>query len=85
MSYYLDFDKQEKGYQRISPSKDLFKERKGEYIVYITSENIDRHRGYAFPRYAKIHGVKRNSVIIDEYGQSVSIRDIIECGIKITT
>lgn len=82
-NYYLNFDKQEKGYERVYTSAEFFKSNIGKRIVYITSREVDSNRGYAFPKYGIISKVIRNRVIIGDGSDDVRMWDIIECGIKI--
>lgn len=83
MSYWLNFDKQEKGYERISVSKDKLKSLMGKRIVYITSRDVDSLRGYCFPRFGVVSGFYRNRVLLNDSDKDVDIKSIIEAGVKI--
>jgi len=80
---YLNFDKQEKGYKPFSLTKENVKANVGKYIVYLRKCDVDENRGYAYPRFAKLHDMKYSQVILDEGFDSIDKRDVIECGIKI--
>lgn len=80
--FWLKFDKQELGFKEFKITRQSIKENKGKRIVYVTNREIDRIRGYAFPRYATISEPYRNQVLF-ENGDSEYIKDIIECGIEI--
>lgn len=83
---WLIFDqpgKFEYGYKPFNINRESAKLNKGKKIVYVRNQDIDRHRGYAFPRYAVIHGSHYSQLLIDNGNDSVDMRDIIECGIEI--
>ena len=78
---WLDFDNQEKGFSAFRLTRLTVRANKGKRIVYITSRDIDRNRGYCFPKYGTISGIYYNQVLF-ENGKSEYIKDIIECGIE---
>lgn len=79
---YLNFDKQEKGYEPFQLSRSSAKQNIGKRIVYLRGADIDHRRGWAFPRYGTISAVQYSQVIF-ENGDSIDIRSVEECGIKI--
>jgi hypothetical protein len=80
---WLNFDKQEKGYREFLLTKENVKANRGKQIVYLRKFDIDENRGYAYPRYAKLHDMKYSQVLLDEGFDSIDKRDVVECGIKI--
>jgi hypothetical protein len=79
----LDFEKQESGYERLYPSPENFKKNIGKTICYV--DFVEPYRGTFFVRYAVIHSVIRNRLILNDLDKEIDIRDIIDCGIKIET
>lgn len=82
---WLDFEdpKKEKGFKRFYLSSENIKANAGKRIVYLRNQDIDAHRGYAFPRYATIFKKRYSTLLIDGGNNSIDIRDVIECGIEI--
>ncbi len=82
---YLDFEneKYEKGYQEFKLTPENIKNNIGKSIVYVTSRDVDSRRGYVFPKHAIICGITRNKLLINDGDDTISIKSIIECGIKI--
>ncbi len=83
MPKYLDFENQEKGYEPFRLTAENIKKNAGKKIVYLRRADVDTNRGFVFPRYATIHGKRYSNLYINEYGDSIDIRDVIECGIEI--
>ena len=82
MSLYLDFDNQQKGYESFKLSTENIKANIGKQICYVTSRDVDRRRGYVFPRYNTIHSLKYRRLYIGDGSDYVPIGDILDCGIK---
>lgn len=80
---YLDFEKFEIGYKELIPSAANFKLNIGKKICYVTSSNVDKNRGFVFTRFATIHSVVGSQLIFQNGYNSLRIKDILECGIKI--
>jgi hypothetical protein len=83
---YLIFDKPGKfeyGYKPFKLTPESIKANQGKQIVYLTKRDIDKHRGIAFPRFGTIGVKKYSTMYFHDYSDSINIRDIIECGIKI--
>lgn len=83
---YLIFDqpgKFEYGFKPFKLTPENIKNNQGASIVYLRNCDIESSRGLAFPRYITI-GKKRYSTLYSYDGNdSVDIRDVVECGIKI--
>jgi hypothetical protein len=81
---YLDFENErwQKGYELFHISKANFKKNIGRKICYLMSRDMDRHRGSFIVRYGTILDIKYSQLIFDTH-DSVDIRDMLECGIKI--
>lgn len=85
MGRHLEFTNpkvDEFGFEPFEPRRLDIKDFIGRTIVYVTERNVDRRRGYVFPRFAKIYGKRYSSIVISEDGDTLPIRDIIDCGIK---
>lgn len=85
MSNWLNFEdaRFEKGYKPIDLTPENIRANKGKRIVYLLKQNIEAIRGYAFPRYATIHSKRYSQLLIDDGNDSIDLRDVVECGIKI--
>lgn len=82
---WLNFEdeKFEKGFAPFELSSENIKKNQGKRIVYLRRKDVDANRGYAFPKYGKIHKKHYSQLLLDDGHNSVDIRDIIECGIEI--
>lgn len=80
---WLNFDKEEKGYQKFLITKNSVLANKGKRIVYLRKWDVDKYRGYAFPKYATIHSLYYRQLIINDNSDRVDCRDILEIGIEI--
>ena len=80
----LDFEDEryQKGYALFKLSKESAKKNIGKSICYLLKRDYDSRRGYMSVRYGTINAV-RYSQLIFEHGDSIDIRDVLECGIKI--
>lgn len=85
MAAYLDFEdeKYQKGYKSFQPSDKNFKENIGKKICYLLSRDYDKYRGYMIVRNGKILGKRYSQLTIDEYGNTIDVRDVLEWGIEI--
>jgi len=83
MGKYLDFDKQEKGYEKFELNTESIKANIGRQICYVNKRRIDKNRGYYNVEYGTIHGKHYSTLLIDEGNVSIDIRDVEECGIQI--
>lgn len=85
MGKYLDFEneKYEKGFKPFLLNKKNVMANVGKRICYVRKWSIDRHRGYFKVEYARIHSMRYSTLFINEYGDSIDKRDIVECGIEI--
>lgn len=81
---YLDFENHEKGYIKFTLTKASAKANIGKAICFVTRGSIDKHRGCFRVRFGLISGVHYNRVFLNEYQDEIDIRDVVECGIKIT-
>lgn len=83
---YLIFDKSgrfEYGYKRFQLTEKNIKENQGKAIVYLRKQDIDTRRGMAFPRYGTIGKKRYSTMYFHDYSDSIDLRDVVECGIKI--
>jgi len=85
MKGYLDFenDKYEKGYAPFVMNAENIRANIGKKICYVNY--VEPYRGTYFVRYGTIHSLKRNVLFLNEGHDTVNIKSIIECGIKIET
>ena len=85
MSRYLDFENEkfQKGYQLFSLTDKNIKENKGKRICFLLRRDYDRNRGYMVVRYGNIDRKRYSQLIINDGEDSIDIRDVLECGIKI--
>lgn len=81
MEKLLNFEKEEKGYERFQLSRENIKANIGKVICYV--DYVEPYRGTYFVRYGKIHSIRYSRLYLDEGERSVDIRDIKEAGIKI--
>lgn len=86
MSKYLDFEneKYQKGYELMKWDKATIKSNVGKRICYLLRRDYDENRGTFIVRYATIHSLRYNQVIINDYSDSIDMRDVLEAGVKIT-
>jgi len=82
---YLDFEnpKYEKGFKEFKLTTENIKNNIGKKIVFVTSRDIDKVRGYVFPRYRTIFGIKGKRILVNDGHDDILISDILECGIQI--
>lgn len=82
---WLNFEdeKFEKGYKPFELTAQNIKANKGKRIVYLLSRDINSARGYAFPKYANIYEKRYSQLLLDGGHDSIDLRDVVECGIKI--
>lgn len=85
MGRYLDYENQkyEKGYKPFELTSENIKANIGKKICYVRSKNVDEHRGFFNVEYGIIHSKRYSQLYIDEGHDSIDIRDVLECGIKI--
>ena len=81
MGKYLNFENEEKGYEKFDLTKENVRANIGKTICYV--DFVDRHRGTYFVRYATIHSIRYSTILLDDGDRKVDVRDILECGIKI--
>lgn len=82
---YLDFNKQEKGYEKFDLSKENVKANVGRQICYVDRRSIDPHRGYYNVDYGILHSTHYSRCMLNEGHDSIDMKNIIECGIQIKT
>ena len=83
---YLDFEneKHEKGYKPFDLTAENIKANVGKTICYVLRRSIDKYRGYYRVQYGRIFKKHYSALLINEGDDSIDIRDVAECGIKIT-
>jgi hypothetical protein len=81
MSRYLDFEKQEKGYENLPLSINIFKQKINCQICYVNSRRIDKYRGNYSVEYGVIESTRYNTIYFTN-GSEIDIRDIAQAGIK---
>ena len=79
---YLDFEKEEKGYEPFSLSRENIKANIGRQIVYVDKAWVDRYRGYYKVETGIIQRVYYNRLYLEDVENYIDIRDVLECGIK---
>ena len=82
MARYLDFEKEEKGFEQIFLNAETIKANIGKRICYVNKRDIDQYRGYYNVRYGTIHSKRYSTLFLDDGNRDVDIRDIVECGIE---
>jgi len=78
---YLDFEKQEKGYEPFRVTKESVKKNIGRRICYV--DYVEPNRGTYFVRYGTLHSMRYSRLSLDDMNKEVDVRDIKECGIEI--
>lgn len=81
MEKYLDFEKEEKGYQRFYVNRENVRANIGKTICYV--DRVDPYRGYYTVHYGIIHSIRYSRLFLNNMEHEVDIRDIKEAGIKI--
>lgn len=81
MAKYLDFEKEEKGYEPFQITRENIRANIGKIICYV--DRVDSYRGYYSVHYGKIHSIRYSILYLDDMDKEVDIRDIKEAGIKI--
>lgn len=71
---YLD-----KGTQ-ISHDRDTLRRYTGKAICYVTKRDVDRIRGFVFPRFGTIESIRYSSLYFDN-GNQIDIRDLLEVSV----
>jgi hypothetical protein len=79
---YLNFENQEKGYKEFQLTRENVLANIGKTIVYLRKGDVDKYRGYAFPKYGILISMKYSTIYLENF-ETIDKRDIIECGIKI--
>lgn len=77
----LDFENQEKGYEKFIVNKENVRANIGKWICYV--DYIEPYRDSYFVRYGQIHSIRYSKLYLDDMNKEVDIRDIKEAGIKI--
>lgn len=80
MGQYLDFENKEKGFEPFQLTEKNIIANIGKVICYVNRVDL---RGQYFVRHARIHGKRYSGLIISTDFDTIDIRDIKECGIKI--
>jgi hypothetical protein len=80
---YLNFEKEEKGFELFEPTKENLKANIGKRICYV--DFVEPYRGTYFVRYGRIHSMKYSRLYLNDGDREIDVRDIIECGIEIET
>lgn len=80
---YLNFQKEEKGYEYFNLTRENIRANVGLSICFVDKRTICRHRGYYHVNYGLIHSIRYSRIFLDDGDREVDIRDIVECGIKI--
>jgi hypothetical protein len=83
MGDYLEYDGKQKGYKPFQVNKESIMANIGKKIVYLTTQNVDKYRGYFFPRYGVICGMKYSTVYLNDNNNTFDKRDLVDCGIEI--
>lgn len=81
MGKYLDFEKEEKGYEPFTLTRENLKKNIGKVICYV--DYVEPNRGTYFVRYGRIHSINRNKLFLNDMDRVIDIRNIKEAGIKI--
>lgn len=80
---YLDFEKEEKGFKELTLNIAEFKKNIGKKICFVNKRRICKHRGWYDISYGTIAGTYYNTIYLNDYNDSIDLRDIAEAGIKI--
>lgn len=80
---YLDFDKEEKGYEPFELTRSNIRANIGRKICFVDKRTIDRYRGYYSVQIGVIHSIRYSTLYLDDMEREVDIRDVKECGIEI--
>jgi hypothetical protein len=83
MGRFLDFDKEEKGYQPFDLTLKNIRNNIGKKICLVESKDYCRYRGGYTVRYYIIHSVRYKTLYVDDGHNTIDIRDVLECGIEI--
>lgn len=82
MGRYLDFEKEEKGFKPFYLSRENIRANIGKTICYVN--RVDPHRGYYNVYFGVIHSVRYSTLYLNDGEHEIDVRDVKECGIKIT-
>jgi hypothetical protein len=82
---YLDFENEELGFESFYPTRENIRANIGRQICFVDHRSVCRHRGYYRVEYGIIDSIRYSQLLLDGGNNSVDIRDIVECGIKIVT
>jgi hypothetical protein len=83
MSGYFEYDGKQKGYKPFQVNKESIKANIGKRIVYLTKRDVDPYRGYFFPQYGVISGIRYSTVYMNDNEKEFDKRDLVECAIEI--
>lgn len=77
----LDFENQEKGFERFYVNRINVLKNVGKRICYV--DYVEPYRGTYFVRHGVIHGIKHSRLLLNNGDSEVDVRDIKEAGIEI--
>lgn len=83
MGRYLDFQKQEKGYEPFQLTRENIRKNIGRQICYVNKRRVDPYRGYYNVEYGILCEVRYSRLFLDDGNSEIDIRDVAECGIQI--
>lgn len=66
--------------EKINHSKENLKKNIGERICYVTTRDVDKRRGFVFPRYGVIEKFYYSTMYLTS-GTEVDMRDLLEVSI----
>ena len=80
---YLDYDNQEKGYEKFELTRENIRKNIGRQICFVDKRTVDKYRGYYSVEYGILYEIKYSRLFLDDGNREVDIRDVVACGIKI--
>jgi len=79
---FFDLDNEYKEYEKFIINKNNVKKNKGKQILFVQSRYYDSYRGYYSIDSGILTEMIYSTLYLDDYGQQVDKRDILECVIK---
>jgi hypothetical protein len=79
---FFDLENEYKGYKKFVINKKNVLKNKGKYILFVQKRNYDKYRGYYSIDSEVLTDLYYCTLHLDDYGQQIDKRDILECVIR---
>jgi len=80
---YFDYETYQKGYERFNPTKENVKKNEGRYVIFLLNRDYDPVRGYMSIRGGRLTERRYSALYLDDFGNQIDTRDILEMAIRI--